>query len=65
MMPRDTLLHKKTPGPYNFRQIFNMADMDFSEFFGLLTSKNKVIGSILRLNAWYYLKAEKNSNQNI
>ena len=42
-----------------------MFKMNFSEFFGLLTSKNSVTGSILRLYAWYYLKAEKISNQNI
>ena len=46
MMPLDALLDKKTPGPYNFRQIFNMAI--FSEFFGLLKSKNSEIGSILQ-----------------
>ena len=53
---------KRPQGPFNFSQYFKWI---FSEFFGLLTSKNSGIGSIFRLNAWYHLKAEKISNQNI
>ena len=67
MMPRNSLLHKKTQDPIIFAKLLTwpMVQMDFSEFVGQLTSKKNVIDSILRLNAWYHMKAEKISNQNI
>ena len=63
-MPRDALLNKNT---YNFCQIVNMANVS-NGFFRIcwpIGEQKSVIGSILRLNAWYHMKAEKISNQNI